>query len=71
MQHFWHIILYYFKKHKNATETQKHKRICTAYGEGAVTDQTCQKWFAKFLAGQCSVVCLVDQVKLMVIKSRY
>ena len=47
MQHFWHIILYYFKKGKNATEPQK--KICTVYGEGAVTDRTCQKWFVKFL----------------------
>ena len=28
----------------------KHKRkICAVYGEGAVTYQMCQKWFAKFL----------------------
>ena len=39
-------MLYYFKKGKNATETQK--KICAVYGEGAVTDQTCQKWFVKF-----------------------
>ena len=30
---------------------QKRKKICAAYGEGAVTDQTCQKWFVKFCAG--------------------
>ena len=42
-------MLYYFKKGKNATET--HKKICSVYGEGAVTDRTCQKWFAKFHAG--------------------
>ena len=47
-QHFWHIMLYYFKKGKNTTEIQK--RICAVYGEGAVTDQRCQKWFAKFHA---------------------
>ena len=46
-QHFWHILLYYFKKGKNATETQK--KTCATYGEGAVTDRTCQKWFVKFL----------------------
>ena len=46
MQHFWHIMLYYFKKGKNATET---KRICAVYGEGAATDRTCEKWFLKFL----------------------
>ena len=27
----------------------KQKKICAVYGEGAVTDQTCQKWFVKFL----------------------
>ena len=27
----------------------KCKKICAVYGEGAVTDQMCQKWFAKFL----------------------
>ena len=36
MQHFCHIMLYYFKKGKNATETQK--KICAVYGQGAVTD---------------------------------
>ena len=40
-------MLYYFKKGKNATEMQK--KICAVYGEGAVTYQMCQKWFAKFL----------------------
>ena len=46
-QNFQLIMPYYFKKGKNATETQK--KICAVYGEGAVTDRTCQKWFAKFL----------------------
>ena len=47
IQHFWCIMLYYFKKGKNTTETQK--KICAVYGEGAVTDPACQKWFAKIL----------------------
>ena len=38
-------MLYYFKK---ATETHTQK-ACAVYGEGAVTDPTCQKWFVKFL----------------------
>ena len=46
-------MLYYFKKGKNATEMQK--KICAVYGEGAVTDQTCQKWFVKFRAGDFSL----------------
>ena len=47
MQHFQHIMLHYFKKSKKTTE--KQKKMCAVYGEGAVTDQTCQKWFVKFL----------------------
>ena len=43
-------MLYYFKENKNATEMQK-KKICAVYGEGTVTDWMCQKWFAKFHAG--------------------
>ena len=46
-------MLYYFKKGKNTTEMQKE--ICAVYGEGAVTDATCQKWFAKFRAGDFSL----------------
>ena len=34
---------------------KKKKKICEMYGEGAVTDYTCQKWFAKFLAGDFSL----------------
>ena len=49
IQHFPHIILFYVKESKNVTETHK-KMICAVYGEGAVTDRTCQKWFAKFHA---------------------
>ena len=41
-------MLYYFKKSKNATETHTQK-ISAVYGEGSVTDWTCQKWFEKFL----------------------
>ena len=48
-QHLW--LLCYFKKDKNTTEIQKE--ICAVYGESAVTDQTCQQWFAKFCAGDC------------------
>ena len=46
-QHFWHIKLYYFNKGKNTTDTPKTE-TSPVYGEGAMTDQTCQKWFAKF-----------------------
>ena len=71
-QHFQHIILYYFKKGKNATEMQKE--IYVVYGEGAVTDRTCQKWFAKFRARDSRWMMLhgrVDQLKSIAIKSRH
>ena len=67
---FWHIMLYYFKKGKNATETQ----ICAVYGEGAVTDGTCQKWFAKFVLEISHWMMLHsqgDQLKLIAIKSKH
>ena len=48
IQHFQHIMLYYFKKGKNVTEMQK--KICAVYGEGAVTDRMCQKWLVKLLS---------------------
>lgn len=47
--HFRHIMLFYFKKSKNASETQK--KICAVYGEDAVNERTCWKWFAKFCVG--------------------
>ena len=31
------------------------KKISAVYGEGAVTDLTCQKWFVKFCAGDFSL----------------
>ena len=38
-QHFWHIVLYYFKKGQNATEMQKKRKVCAVCGEGAVIDR--------------------------------
>ena len=52
---FCHIMLYYFKKVKNGTEMQK-KNVRAVYGEGAVTEKMCQKWFEKFCAGDVSTV---------------
>ena len=47
-QHFQHSILYYFKKGKIATEMQE--ATYAVYGEGAMTDRMCQKWFVKFFS---------------------
>lgn len=46
--HFRHIMLFYFKKGKNATQTQR--KIYAVYGEDAIKEQTCRKWFARFRA---------------------
>ena len=50
-------MLYYFKKDKNATEMQK--RICAA----------CQKWFAKFRAGDLSLVDAPGSTRLVEVDS--
>ena len=52
-QRFQHTMLYYLKKGKNVTEMQE--KMCAVYGEGSVTDWTCQKWFVKFSAGDFSL----------------
>ena len=51
-QHFWHIISYFSRKVKMQLKCKN--KICAVYGEGTVTDQTSQKWFAKFCAGDFS-----------------
>ncbi|XP_018346915.1 PREDICTED: histone-lysine N-methyltransferase SETMAR-like [Trachymyrmex septentrionalis] len=38
---------------KNATQTRK--KICAVYGENAVSDRMCQKWFAKFRSGEMNI----------------
>ena len=52
-QHFWHIRFIISRKVK--TQLKHTKNICAVYGEGAVTDRTCQKWFARFRAGDFSL----------------
>ena len=52
-QHFWHIMLYYYKKSK--IETKMQIKICAVYRDGALTDQMHQKWLAKFLARDFSL----------------
>ena len=49
-QYFRHIILYYFKKGMMQLKC-KRKNSCVVYGEGAMIGCMCQKWFAKFHAG--------------------
>ena len=39
---------YFIVSRKEKTTEMQKKMICAVYGEGAVTDQTYQMWFAKF-----------------------
>ena len=70
-QLFQHIMLYYFKKGKSATEMQK--KICAVYGDGAVTE--CIKSGLQSLMLEIPRLTVlhgwVDQLKLIVIKSRH
>lgn len=53
-QHFWHIMPYFIKKGKNNWNAKK-KKICAVHREGAMTDQSYQKWSVKFQAGAFSM----------------
>ena len=53
MEHFRHIMLFYYRKGKNAT--QSCKKICSVYGADAVDDSTCRKWFRRFREGNFDV----------------
>ena len=44
-------ILCFVISRKVKTNRNAKKKIYAGYGEGAVTDQMCQKWFEKFCAG--------------------
>ena len=46
-------MLFYFRKGKNVTQTRK--KICAVYGEDAISNRMCQKWFAKFHSGEMNI----------------
>ncbi|XP_065674006.1 uncharacterized protein LOC136090956 [Hydra vulgaris] len=46
-------LLYEFKLGRNATQAAKN--ICTAFGEGTVSERTAQKWFQRFSSGDESI----------------
>ena len=48
-RHFRHILLYYFRKGKNAVQAQK--KLYDVYGERSLTERQCQNWFARFRSG--------------------
>ena len=45
-EHFRHIVLFYYRKGKNAVQAKK--RLCNVYGENVLTERQYQNWFAKF-----------------------
>ena len=47
-QHFGMLCFIISRKVKTQLK-RTQKKMCAVYGEGAVTDQMCQKWFARFL----------------------
>ncbi|KAF2364894.1 HTH ArsR-type DNA-binding domain, partial [Trinorchestia longiramus] len=49
-----HLMLFFFRKGKNAS--QAIKEICALYGNDSVSERTIRKWFAKFRAGDCSLI---------------
>ena len=48
-EHFRHILLFYFRKGKNAA--QGTKKLCDVYCEEALKDRQCRNWFDKFRSG--------------------
>ncbi|XP_029679587.1 histone-lysine N-methyltransferase SETMAR-like [Formica exsecta] len=47
--HFRHILLFYFRKGKNAR--QACEKLRKVYGDDALQERQCQNWFKKFRAG--------------------
>ena len=48
-EHFRHILLFYFRKRKNAAQLRN------VYGEEALKDRQCRNWFDKFRSGDFSL----------------
>ena len=51
--HFRHILLFYFRAGKNARQACEELR--KVYGENALQERQCQRWFAKFRASDFDV----------------
>ncbi|GFW72105.1 HTH_48 domain-containing protein [Trichonephila clavipes] len=52
-QYFRHILLFYYRKGKNAV--QARKKLTDVYGEGVLTVRQCQNCFAEFRSGNFDV----------------
>ena len=71
-EHFRNILLYYFRKGKNAVQVAKKLR--DVYGDEALKGRQCQNWFRKFRSGDFSLKDeprSVGQMKLMMTKSKH
>ena len=71
-QHFG--ILCFIISRKVKMQLNTVQKMCAEYGEGAVTDQICQRCFAKFHPRNFSLTMLyswVDQLKLRAIRLRH
>ena len=47
--HFRHVLLFYFRKGKNSH--QACAKLCKVYGDNALQERQCQRWFKKFRDG--------------------
>ena len=47
--HFRHILLYYFRKGKNAVQVRQN--LYDVYSVKSLTERQCQNWFARFCSG--------------------
>jgi len=47
--HFRYLMLFYFRKGKNAAQTEN--KICIVYGDHAVAESIIRKWFTRFRNG--------------------
>ena len=52
-EHYRHILLFYFRKEKNASQTRKKLRA--VYGDEALKERQCQNCFDKFRSGDFSL----------------
>ena len=48
-QHFQHILLFYYRKHKNAVQVRK--KLAGVYGDDVLIVRWSQNWFVKFRSG--------------------
>ena len=51
--HFRHILLFYFRKGKNAA--QAPRKLCGVYSDECLSERQCQKWFVCFRSGNFDV----------------